>query len=180
MALIQLVSIANPFEPTRREIQDLYYTGGKVAAYTDTEGRDIYIDGNLVEHPEETTPLDGSQIVVIPHIAGKGIMRVLGLVAMIALSVYAGNIAGGLWKGLGTAFRAGHIGAMLASGAVMFLGGKIINAVFPQAVDNINWNDHETTQTYGWDLPSARHTASASRPRSSWSSTWRPSTMSSI
>lgn len=159
MALIQLVSIANPFEPTRREIQDLYYTGGKVKAYTDIEGRDIYIDGNLVEHPEETTPLDGSQIIVIPHIAGKGIMRVLGLVAMIALSVYAGNIAGGLWKGLGTAFRAGHIGAMLASGAVMFLGGKIINAVFPQAADNINWNDRETTQTYGWDLPTPTTTA---------------------
>lgn len=159
MALIQLVSIANPFEPTRREIQDLYYTGGKVTAYTDIEGRDIYIDGNLVEHPEETTPLDGSQIIVIPHIAGKGIMRVLGLVAMIALSVYAGNIAGGLWKGLGTAFRAGHIGAMLASGAVMFLGGKIINAVFPQAADNINWNDRETTQTYGWDLPTPTTTA---------------------
>ncbi len=159
MALIQLVSIANPFEPTRREIQDLYYTGGKVTAYTDIEGRDIYIDGNLAEHPEETTPLDGSQIIVIPHIAGKGIMRVLGLVAMIALSVYAGNIAGGLWKGLGTAFRAGHIGAMLASGAVMFLGGKIINAVFPQAADNINWNDRETTQTYGWDLPTPTTTA---------------------
>lgn len=159
MALIQIVRIANPFEPTRREIQDLYYTGGKVTAYTDIEGRDIYIDGNLVEHPEETTPLDGSQIIVIPHIAGKGIMRVLGLVAMIALSVYAGNIAGGLWKGLGTAFRAGHIGAMLASGAVMFLGGKIINAVFPQAADNINWNDRETTQTYGWDLPTPTTTA---------------------
>ena len=153
------MSIANPFEPTRREIQDLCYTGGKVTAYTDIEGRDIYIDGNLVEHPEETTPLDGSQIIVIPHIAGKGIMRVLGLVAMIALSVYAGNIAGGLWKGLGTAFRAGHIGAMLASGAVMFLGGKIINAVFPQAADNINWNDRETTQTYGWDLPTPTTTA---------------------
>ena len=54
MALIQLVSIANPFEPTRREIQDLYYTGGKVTAYTDIEGRDIYIDGNLGEPPEET------------------------------------------------------------------------------------------------------------------------------
>ena len=159
MALIQLIKIANPFEPTRREIEDIYYTGGKVTDYVETEGRDVYIDGNLVEHPGETTPLDGSQIVVIPHIAGKGIMRVLGLVAMIALSVYSSNIAGGLWKGLGTAFRAGHVGALLASGAVMFLGGKIINAVFPQAVDNINWNDHETTQTYGWDLPTPTTTA---------------------
>lgn len=159
MALIQIVRIANPFEPTRREIEEICYTGGKVTAYVETEGRDVYIDGNLVEHPDETTPLDGSQIVVIPHIAGKGIMRVLGLVAMIALSVYSSNIAGGLWKGLGTAFRAGHIGALLASGAVMFLGGKIINAVFPQAVDNINWNDHETTQTYGWDLPTPTTTA---------------------
>lgn len=159
MALIQIVRIANPFEPTRREIEEICYTGGKVTAYVETEGRDIYIDGNLVEHPDETTPLDGSQIVVIPHIAGKGIMRVLGLVAMIALSVYSSNIAGGLWKGLGTAFRAGHIGALLASGAVMFLGGKIINAVFPQTVDNINWNDHEQTQTYGWDLPTPTTTA---------------------
>lgn len=159
MALIQIVRIANPFEPMRREVEEICYTGGKVTAYVETEGRDVYIDGNLVEHPDETTPLDGSQIVVIPHIAGKGIMRVLGLVAMIALSVYTSNIAGGLWKGLGTAFRAGHIGALLASGAVMFLGGKIINAVFPQAVDNINWNDHETTQTYGWDLPTPTTTA---------------------
>ena len=159
MALIQIVRIANPFEPTRRKIEEICYTGGKVAAYVETEGCDVYIDGNLVEHPDETTPLDGSQIVVIPHIAGKGIMRVLGLVAMIALSVYSSNIAGGLWKGLGTAFRAGHIGALLASGAVMFLGGKIINAVFPQAADNINWNDHETTQTYGWDLPTPTTTA---------------------
>lgn len=159
MALIQLIKIANPFEPTRREIEDIYYTGGKVTDYVETKGRDIYIDGNLVEHPDETTPLDGSQIVVIPHIAGKGIMKVLGLVAMIALSVYSSNIAGGLWKGLGTAFRAGHVGALLASGAVMFLGGKIINAVFPQTVDNINWNDHETTQTYGWDLPTPTTTA---------------------
>ena len=159
MALIQIVRIANPFEPTRREVEEICYTGGKVTAYVETEGRDVYIDGNLVEHPDETTPLDGAQIVVIPHIAGKGIMRVLGLVAMIALSVYSSNIAGGLWKGLGTAFRAGHVGALLASGAVMFLGGKIINAVFPQAVDNINWNDHETTQTYGWDLPTPTATA---------------------
>ena len=159
MALIQIVRIANPFEPTRREVEEICYTGGKVTAYVETEGRDVYIDGNLIEHPDETTPLDGSQIVVIPHIAGKGIMRVLGLVAMIALSVYSSNIAGGLWKGLGTAFRAGHVGALLASGAVMFLGGKIINAVFPQAVDNINWNDHETTQTYGWDLPTPTTTA---------------------
>ena len=143
----------------RREIEEICYTGGKVTAYVETEGRDVYIDGNLVEHPDETTPLDGSQIVVIPHVAGKGIMRILGMVAMIALSVYASNIAGGLWKGLGTAFRAGHVGALLASGAVMFLGGKIINAVFPQAVDNINWNDHETTQTYGWDLPTPTTTA---------------------
>lgn len=159
MALIQIVRIANPFEPTRREIEEICYTGGKVTTYVETEGRDVYIDGDLVEHPDETTPLDGSQIVVIPHIAGKGIMRVLGLVAMIALSVYSSNIASGLWKGLGTAFRAGHIGALLASGAVMFMGGKIINAVFPQATDNINWNDHDTTQTYGWDLPTPTTTA---------------------
>ena len=159
MALIQIVRIANPFEPARREIEEIYYTGGKVTAYVETEGRDVYIDGSLVERPDETTPLDGSQIIVIPHIAGKGVMRVLGLVAMIALSVYSSNIAGGLWKGLGTAFRAGHVGALLASGAVMFLGGKIVNAVFPQAVDNINWNDRETTQTYGWDLPTPTTTA---------------------
>lgn len=157
--MIQLVEIANPFEPERRKITDLYCTGRDVTTYTDIEGKDIYLDGNLVACPEKTIPLDGSQLVVIPHIAGKGLMRILGMVAMIALSVYTSNIAGGLWKGLGTAFRAGHIGALLASGAVMFLGGKIINTVFPQAADNISWNDHEQTQTYGWDLPTPTTTA---------------------
>jgi predicted phage tail protein len=159
LALIQLVEIANPFEPERRKITDIYCTGRDVTTYTDIEGKDVYLDGNLVACPEKTIPLDGSQLVAIPHIAGKGLMRILGMVAMIALSVYTSNIASGLWKGLGTAFRAGHIGALLASGAVMFLGGKIINTVFPQAADNINWNDHEQTQTYGWDLPTPTTTA---------------------
>ena len=157
--MIQLVEIANPFEPERRKITDIYCTGRDVTTYTDIEGKDVYLDGNLVACPEKTIPLDGSQLVAIPHIAGKGLMRILGMVAMIALSVYTSNIASGLWKGLGTAFRAGHIGALLASGAVMFLGGKIINTVFPQAADNINWNDHEQTQTYGWDLPTPTTTA---------------------
>ncbi len=159
MALIQLVEIANPFEPSRRKITDLYYTGKSVSTYVECEGRDVYLNGEIVSDSDKTIPLDSSQIVVIPHVGGKGIMRVLGLVAMIALSVYSSNIASGLWKGLGTAFRAGHIGALLASGAVMFMGGKIINAVFPQATDNINWNDHDTTQTYGWDLPTPTTTA---------------------
>ena len=132
--MIQILEISNPFEPNKREVKELYYTGGRLTDYIDIKGKDICIDGHVIEHPEQFTPLDGMQIIVTPHIAGKGVKQVLGLVAMVALSVYSSGVAGGAWGTFATTgshfLAAGTFSAYLASGAVMFLGGKLINAFY--------------------------------------------------
>lgn len=150
--MIQVITIKNPFE-NRKEIRELYWTGKELTAYVDADGMDIFVDGHLVEQPDATIPPDGSQIICTPHIAGKGLKRILGFAAMIALTVYAGNVGGGLWAKAGSFFAKGAIGATLASGAVMLLGGKLINAVFPQDISTPKWNDQESSRSYGWDLP---------------------------
>lgn len=150
--MIQVITIKNPFE-NRKEIRELYWTGKKLTAYVDTDGMDTFMDGHLVEQPDATIPPDGSQIICTPHIAGKGLKRILGFAAMIALTVYAGNVGGGLWAKAGSFFAKGAIGATLASGAVMFLGGKLINSIFPQDISTPKWQDTESSQSYGWDLP---------------------------
>lgn len=150
--MIQVITIKNPFE-NRKKIRELYWTGKELTAYVDTDGMDIFVDGHLVEQPDATIPPDGSQIICTPHIAGKGLKRILGFAAMIALTVYAGNVGGGLWAKAGSFFAKGAIGATLASGAVMLLGGKLINAIFPQDISTPKWNDQESSRSYGWDLP---------------------------
>lgn len=150
--MIQVITIKNPFE-NRKEIRELYWTGKELTAYVDTDGMDIFVDGHLIEQPDATIPPDGSQIICTPHIAGKGLKRILGFAAMIALTVYAGNVGGGLWAKAGSFFAKGAIGATLASGAVMLLGGKLINAIFPQDISTPKWNDQESSRSYGWDLP---------------------------
>ena len=60
--MIQVITIKNPFE-NRREIRELYWTGKELTAYVDTKGMDIFMDGHIVDHPDKTIPLDGSQII---------------------------------------------------------------------------------------------------------------------
>lgn len=150
--MIQVVEIANPFEMQKKRVTELVYTGKEIPVYVEITDRDVYMNGQKVDEPERTIPLDGSQLIVLPHVAGKGLRKVLGIVAMIGLSVWAGGIASG---GLAKAgfWAAGHAGAMLASGAVMFLGGKIVNAIFPQQQANFNYEDQQQSQSYGWDIP---------------------------
>lgn len=161
--MIQIIEIKNPFEPNKREIKEVYCTGGPLTDYVDIVGRDICIEGRIIERPDAFIPLDNMQIIVTPHIAGKGVKNVLGLVAMVALSVYSAGIAGGAWGTFATTgshfLAAGTFSAYLASGAVMFLGGKLINSVFPQDSASIHFKDQEQTRTYGWDIPTPVTTA---------------------
>lgn len=150
--MIEIIIVENPFELTKK-IEKRKWSGGKLPEYVSIEGMDVFMEGHRVEHPEEMVPEDERQIIITPHIAGKGLKRILGFAAMIALTVYAGNVGGGLWAKAGSFFGKGAIGATLASGAVMFLGGKLINAIFPQDISTSKWNDGQTSQSYGWDLP---------------------------
>lgn len=147
--MIQIVEIENPFEP-KKKIKEALPTGGAITDYVDVENRDIILNGLMLTNPKKTYPVDGDQIIVMPHIAGGGLGKILGYVAQIALMAYAGNVAGGLWGG---AFAKGTVGAFLAAGAVMYLGGRLINTVFPQQVATSSVSDASSSQTYGWDLP---------------------------
>ena len=152
--MIQLIRVPNPFEPRKHEVEEACYTGKAIPSYINVDGMDCVLNGQVVENPAETIPQDGEQLIVMPHVGGRGLKRVLGFAAMIALSVYAGNVAGGLWKtALGKGFAAHTVGALLASGAVMFIGGKIINSIFPQQNPSFSYGDQDTSQSYGWDLP---------------------------
>lgn len=80
--MIEIIEVKNPFEPNRRDVSELYCTGGPLTDYIDVDGKDVFVDGHVMEHPEQVTPIDGMQIIVMPHIAGKGVKSVLGLVAL--------------------------------------------------------------------------------------------------
>jgi predicted phage tail protein len=147
--LIEIINIENPFEPKINNRTELVYLGTELKNYTgDVTGKDVFLDGEKLETIENVIPTDNSQIVITPHIAGGGLKSILGSIAMIALSVYTGGIVGGAWGGI---FKAGHLITYLAAGAVMYLGGRIINSIFPQ--QTANYSDNQSSQTYGWDLP---------------------------
>jgi len=156
--LIRIIKIENPFDPKIKEVSEIVYLAMPITAYVQVCGRDIFLNGRKIaeENYETTIPLDGEEIISIPHIAGGGgLGDILGFVASVALSAFAGAIIGG--SGLfGYSIAAHSVGAYLAAGAVMYLGGKIINAVFPQqaaTLDANNTNESYKSQTYGWNLP---------------------------
>src|SRR5574343_44508 len=147
--MLKIVEIENPFERRKKEYE-LVHTGKAVDFYVAVEGRDIFINGSRITDPKHTYPDDGDQVIVLPHIAHGGIGKVLGFVASIALMTYAGAVGGGLWGGM---FARGTIGAVLAAGAVMYVGGRVINALFPQDISTSNTSSSDSTQSYSWDLP---------------------------
>lgn len=154
--MIQIITIENPFNPKIKTIEEEIYLGVTINSYVETFGRDIFLNGRKIDIKDydTTIPLDGQQIISIPHIAGGGgLGNILGFVATIALGAWAGAIIGG--SGIfGYSLAANSIGAYFAAGAVMYLGGRIINGIFPQQINNnATYNDSQKSQTYGWDLP---------------------------
>ena len=157
--MIQIVIVPNPFEPHFKAIKNVerMYKLPVTAYYPEGMEDGIYaLNGAVLDDPEHTYPPDGSQIVVSPHVAGGGFKKVFGFIAMIALTVYAGHVAAGLWgKALGSAFMAGEIGATLASGAILLIGGRLVSAISGKAqMPSMNLDyDRERSQTYSWDIP---------------------------
>lgn len=154
--MIKIIEIKNPFEP-RREVREMEYTGGTIYSYLDIREKEIYLNGILVVDPINCFPQDGNEIVVTP-IIGKGLKSILGMVASIALAVYAPQIASS-W--LGIAKGATVAGSMalklgLLTGAIMTVGGRIINSVFKMNQQPIGGSEMETSNSYGWTLPSVQ------------------------
>ncbi|WP_427113003.1 host specificity factor TipJ family phage tail protein [Megasphaera sueciensis] len=147
---IQIMEIKNPFEPKNRTIRTVPVTNGTVFSYLDPTGKIVYYNGYLVPNPENFYPQGGGQLIVTPHM-GKGVMQVLGWAAMIALTVYAGGI-GATWFGGTKAFGAVLL-RTLAAGAVITLGGRVINSIC-----HIDQTNESSETNYGWNLPEVQTT----------------------
>lgn len=152
--MLEIVTLKNPFDRTRRETERVAFVPGQVLTkYIPDQEVVFVLNGNFVEQPELTFPCDGDQIIVLPHVGHGGFKGILGMIASIALMTYVGSINGG--KEAWALFGAGKatLATYLAAGAVMYVGGRIINSVFPTQQKGLG--DYQSSSpTYGWDMPS--------------------------
>ena len=147
--MIEIVEIKNPFEPNKKERKKVECTDGTLYSYLDPTDKDVYLNGILVLDPVNCFPQDGNQIVVTPHI-GKSLKGILGMVAMLALAVYAPVLAA---KWLPATASKLAIGLM--TGAITMVGGKLINSMLRlNQIGSTSENSQSTS--YGWSLPSVQ------------------------
>jgi predicted phage tail protein len=147
--MIEIVEIKNPFEPNKKERKKVECTDGTLYSYLDPIDKDVYLNGILVLDPVNCFPQDGNQIVVTPHI-GKSLKGILGMVAMLALAVYAPVLAA---KWLPATASKLAIGLM--TGAITMVGGKLINSMLRlNQIGSTSENSQSTS--YGWSLPSVQ------------------------
>lgn len=157
--MIEIVKIKNPFDRTRRETERVSFVPGQVLTdYVPDEGVDFVLNGNFVEQPGCTFPCDGDQIIVMPHV-GDGMKRILSTIASMFLMQYVGaqifGNAPGKQPWFANAAGKATLATYLAAGAVMAVGGRIINAIFPTQLPIAGTDTGKSSSpTYGWDTPS--------------------------
>jgi len=145
--MISVVFIKNPFDTEKRESHKIDYIDGAavkryidpyLSYYPDTEFH-VSINGHTLEKYEVTLicPADGDQLVILP-VVGKKLGEILNSIATIALMGFANELSLG---------KSWFINA-LAKGAVMYVGGRIINAILPPPKQNLN--SSTVSPTYGW------------------------------
>lgn len=147
--MLEIIKLKNPFDRTRRETERVIFIPGQVLTeYVSEQEVEFVLNGNFVEQPELTYPADGDQVIVMPHVGGGAFKRIIGVVASMWLMGFAGKVISGV-AGLG--IKGYTLGAYLAAGAVMYVGGRIINAVVPTQQNMFDTSS--SSQTYGWDTP---------------------------
>ena len=162
--MVRVIFVKNPFSPSRERVVKLseatnkplsFYIDGftnqlpKNEAYIEIDGRKVpaeYLDTcNEIVRPN-------SFIVVMPKVAkGGGGKSILGIVAVIALSVISFGV-GGLASGAsmwGAGMGAWTFGGYLAAAAVMFLGGSLISKFMAPKVDTGKYQTEDPT--YSWN-----------------------------
>ena len=161
--MVKVIFVKNPFSPSRDRVVKLseatdkplsFYIDEfvnqlpKNEAYIEIDGRKVpaeYIDTcNEIIKPN-------SFIVVMPKIAKGGGKSILGLVAVIALSVVSFGVGGlasgaGMW---GAGMGAWTFGGYLAAAAVMFLGGSLISKFMAPKIDTGKYQTEDPT--YSWN-----------------------------
>lgn len=160
--MVKVIFVKNPFSPARDRVIKLseaadrplnFYTEEFTKQLPNQEAW-IQIDGRkvdaVVEDISKLPVKRDSVIVVMPRVA-KGGKSILGLIAVIALSVVAmgvGNVlaVGGSFFAGGAAWgAASYIGAA----AVMFLGNSLVSRFFAPKIDAGKYGDKEDP-TYSW------------------------------
>lgn len=147
--MIDIILVKNIFDDhPKTEVQSKDYIAGMtLAGYVDMRDKDAYVGGMWVRDPKIFYVKDGMQFLILPHVAGGGFKKILGTVLMVGLMIAAPAMFVG-WSSL--ALRA------LASGAVMILGGKIINSIFHLNQAASRGVDDQSSPTYGWELPNVQ------------------------
>uniref|UniRef100_UPI004025117A TipJ family phage tail tip protein n=1 Tax=Megasphaera sp. TaxID=2023260 RepID=UPI004025117A len=147
--MIDIILVKNIFDDhPKTEVQSKDYIAGMtLAGYVDMRDKDAYVGGMWVRDPKIFYVKDGMQLLILPHVAGGGFKKILGTVLMVGLMIAAPAMFVG-WSSL--ALRA------LASGAVMILGGKIINSIFHLNQAASRGIDDQSSPTYGWELPNVQ------------------------
>lgn len=147
--MIDIILVKNIFDdhPTTEVQSKDYIAGMTLAGYVDMRDKDAYACGMWVRDPKTFYVKDGMQLLILPHVAGKSVKKVLGTILTIGLMIAAPHMFAA-WSSL--ALRA------LASGAVMILGGKIINSIFHLNQAASRGVDDQSSPTYGWELPNVQ------------------------
>ena len=138
--MIQLVIVRNPFDVTKREMQEVVCRDGMpLSLYFCEPGRWQYsINGRLCE--PDAVPTDGDSVVIVPHVEGK----VFGMILSVGLSFLTAGIAGGaILGGLSMGWR------MVTAIAIGMIGGALVSRLNRPRVDTSN-ADQSQSQTYGW------------------------------
>lgn len=160
--MITVVFVKNPFEPTKdREIHTfLFQEGYTVADYvrqcgSELEMKDVVISKNAHTFNGDKEVQDGDFIVFSPVVAKSGGKNPLLIIATVALAVVSGGVGGlvatGHWgmAALTSATGWAAIGGYLASAAVMFIGGQLIQHAFGTATPKLGTNKENPTYSWG-------------------------------
>jgi sulfur carrier protein ThiS len=94
---------------------------------------------------------------------GGGAKRVLSLIAIIVLSIYAGPLAGMIGEGFGL----GTTATLLVKAGIMLVGTLIINAIFaPPRAKNTGGSEASNAYTFSGQQNSVRPALRRNHPRS--------------
>lgn len=153
--LLHYIKVKNPFHLETATKEEVYHTGRETLnKFVKQDDLHIYfLNGNEVKKEDfkKTYISDDDYLVEMPNIGGGDFFKgFLSFVAMAALAWFAGSIVA-----TGKLFGLAHatLGTYLAAGAVMMIGSRIINAIFPQDVPSFEFGTETQNRSYGWNLP---------------------------
>lgn len=143
--MFTLITVTNPFT-VEKTVQRINYSGRPLSFYVDDLSiYDVYKNGHIVANAAECYPQDGEEFVITPHIGGHGFKKFFGMALMIGLMIAAPHNIFGL---------SSMFARSLVSGAVMILGGKLINSMFH--LSQVPAAEMSSSPSYGWDLPGVK------------------------